>query len=175
MAAEQILPLVYDELCRLADHRLSRERPGLGLQAGDLVHDAYLRLVNGGDRNWDGPGHFFAAADMAMRRILVENARCERSLKRGGGLTRRRFDEVQLLAPEFPEDLLALEEALSGLAARDPIQARIVEMLHFTGLTLGEAAGALGLSTTTAHRHWNHARAWLCQEIGPDPSTVRPR
>lgn len=164
-AAECLLPLVYDELRKLAAQKLTDESPGQTLQATALVHEAYLRLVGDGDPGWDGRGHFFAAAAEAMRRILVENARRKRSLKRGGGLARHELDEAEIAAPGLGDDLLSLDEALAGLAAKDPLKARLVELRHFAGLTLEEAARALGLSTTTAHRHWNYARAWLHQAI----------
>jgi RNA polymerase sigma factor (TIGR02999 family) len=165
-AAEQLLPLVYDELRKLAARKLAREKPGQTLQATALVHEAYLRLVDGQKvQRWDSRGHFFAAAAEAMRRILVENARRKRSLKRGGGLVRREPDEVETVVPGLGDDLLALDEALTRLAAHDPIKARLVELRHFAGLTIEQAAKTLGLSTTTAHRHWNYARAWLHQAI----------
>ena len=166
LAAEDLLPLVYDELRKLAAVRLAREKPGQTLEATALVHEAYLRLVDQ-DRvqRWDGRGHFFAAAAEAMRRILVENARRNLSQKRGGGMVRRDLDQVQLAVPELGEDLLALDEAISQLAAKDPVKARLVELRHFGGLTLDQAALALGLSTTTAHRYWTFARAWLHQAI----------
>jgi RNA polymerase sigma factor (TIGR02999 family) len=168
-AAEQLLPLVYDELRRLAAVRLAREKPGQTLEATALVHEAYLRLVDQ-DRaqQWDGRGHFFAAAAEAMRRILVERARGKRSRKRGGGLVRHDLDEVELAIPGLGDDFLALDEALTRLAAQDPVKARLVELRHFAGLTLEQAARALGLSTTTAHRYWNYARAWLHQAIVSD-------
>ena len=169
--AERLLPLVYDELRKLAAHRLAREAPGQTLQATALVHEAYLRLVDGDqDRLWDGRGHFFAAAAEAMRRILVENARRKQSHKRGGGLVRHELDGLVLSAPELGDDLLALDEALTQLAARDPVKARLVELRHFAGLTIEQAALALGLSTTTAYRYWNYARAWLHQAIVSDSS-----
>jgi RNA polymerase sigma factor (TIGR02999 family) len=168
-AAEQLLPLVYDELRALAAQKLAREKPGQTLQPTALVHEAYLRLTGEeGARGWDGGGHFFAAAAVAMRRILVEGARRKRSLKRGGDLARHDLDELQLAEPEIGEDLLALDEALDRLAVRDPVKARLVELRHFAGLTLEQAALALGLSTTTAHRHWTYARAWLHQAILSD-------
>jgi RNA polymerase sigma factor (TIGR02999 family) len=170
-AADQLLPLVYSELRRLARQRLAQEKPGQTLQATALVHEAYLRLVDKDQaRRWDSRGHFFAAAAAAMRRILVENARRKRSQKRGGGLVRHDLDEAQLAAPELGEDLLALDEALARLAAKDPVKARLVELRHFAGLTIEQAAKALGLSTTTAHRQWNYARAWLHQAIVSDGS-----
>jgi RNA polymerase sigma factor (TIGR02999 family) len=165
-AAEQLLPLVYDELRRLAARRLSREAPGQTLTATALVHEAYLRLVGGGEGpHWDGRGHFFAAAAEAMRRILVESARRKRSHKHGGGLARQPLDEAQVAAPEAPEDLLALDEALDKLAARDPAKAELVKLRYFAGLTIEQAAKALGISPATADRHWAYARAWLHQEI----------
>ena len=165
-ASEQLLPLVYDELRKLAAQRLAHEAPGQTLQATALVHEAYIRLVDvDGAQHWDNRGHFFAAAAEAMRRILVENARRKRSHKRGGGLVRHDLDELQLAAPELGDDLLALDEALDRLAAKDPVKAKLVELRHFAGLTIEQAAQALGLSTTTAHRHWTYARAWLHQDI----------
>jgi RNA polymerase sigma factor (TIGR02999 family) len=160
---------VYDELRKLAARKLAQEKPGQTLQATALVHEAYLRLVGDGQpRDWNGRGHFIAAAAEAMRRILVENARRKRSLKRGGGLVRHELDEVEPAIPGLGDDLLALDEALTRLAAQDPVKARLVELRHFAGLTLEEAARALGLSTTTAHRYWNYARAWLHQAIVSD-------
>jgi RNA polymerase sigma factor (TIGR02999 family) len=168
-AAEQLMPLVYDELRKLATARLAREKPGHSLQATALVHEAYLRLVDGDKvQRWNSRGHFFAAAAEAMRRILVERARRKCSQKRGGGLVRHQLDEVQLAIPEMGKDLLALDEALHRLAERDPVKAKLVELRHFAGLTIEQAAAALGLSTTTAHRHWNYARAWLHQEVVSD-------
>jgi RNA polymerase sigma factor (TIGR02999 family) len=164
-AAEQLLPLVYGELRRLARQRLAQERPDQTLQATALVHEAYLRLVGSQDPGWDGRGHFFAAAAEAMRRILVENARRKRSLKRGGDLVRHDLGDVEVAVHGPGDDLLALDEALAKLAVKDPLKARLVELRHFAGLTLEEAARALGLSTTTAHRHWNYSRAWLHQAV----------
>jgi RNA polymerase sigma factor (TIGR02999 family) len=164
-AAERLLPLVYDELRKLAAQRLAREAPGQTLQATALVHEAYVRLVGRQDPGWDGPGHFFAAAAEAMRRILVENARRKRCRKRGGGLVRHELDEVQPAEPELGDDLLALDEALARLAAKDPVKARLVELRYFGGLTIEQAAVALDLSTTTAHRYWTYARAWLHQAV----------
>ena len=172
-AAEHLLPLVYDELRRLAARRLARDAPGQTLQATALVHEAYLRLVAGDQaRRWDSQGHFFAAAAEAMRRILVERARRKRSLKRGGGLVRHDLGDAQLAVPGLGDDLLALDEALVQLALKDPIKARLVELRHFAGLTIEEAARALGLSTTTAHRYWTYARAWLHQAIRSDELRV---
>jgi RNA polymerase sigma factor (TIGR02999 family) len=165
-AASQLLPLVYNELRRLAAHKLTAEAPGQTLQATALVHEAYLRLVGKDkDQQWDSRGHFFAAAAEAMRRILVENVRRKRSLKQGGGRAREDVDEVQLAAPEPVEDLLALDEALEKLAARDPVKAELVKLRYFAGLTIEEAAAALGISPATAKRYWTYTRTWLYQEI----------
>jgi RNA polymerase sigma factor (TIGR02999 family) len=165
-AAHQLLPLVYDELRRLAARRLSSEAPGQTLQATALVHEAYLRLVGQGhEQRWDSRGHFFAAAAEAMRRILVETVRRKRSLKRGGGRVREEFEEVRLAAPEPVEDLLALDEALDKLAARDAVKAELVKLRYFAGMTIEEAASALGISNATAKRYWTYTRAWLYQEI----------
>ncbi len=165
-AAEQLLPLVYDELRKLAAARMAQEQPGQTLEATALVHEAYVRLVDvENSQQWNSRGHFFAAAAEAMRRILVENARRKRTAKRGGDLVRHNLDEVQVAAPELGEDLVALDEALARLAAKDPVKARLIELRHFAGLTVEEAAQVLGISVTTANRYWAYARAWLHQEI----------
>jgi RNA polymerase sigma factor (TIGR02999 family) len=165
-AAEQLLPLVYDELRRLAAQNLAREKPGQTLTATALVHEAYLRLIGPGDEpRWESRGHFYAAAAEAMRRILVENARRKRSLKRGGGLARQELPEADLAAPEPREDLLALDEALDRLAAKDKIKADLVKLRYFAGLTGAQAARALGISRATADRYWVYARAWLHREM----------
>jgi RNA polymerase sigma factor (TIGR02999 family) len=174
--AREILPLVYDELRRLAAQRMARESPGQTLQATALVHEAYLRLVGGDpEKPWDGRGHFFAAAAEAMRRILVENARRRHRLKRGGGRGRVDLDDAQPAAPETDDDLLALDEALEKLAQNDPVKAQLVQLRVFAGLTLAEAAEILGLSISTAERYWAYARAWLRVEIaGPDTPGEEP-
>jgi RNA polymerase sigma factor (TIGR02999 family) len=165
-AANKLLPLVYDELRRLAAQKLSHEAPGQTLEATALVHEAYLRLVGQQDQQrWDSRRHFFAAAAEAMRRILVENARRKRSRKHGGGLARHDLDDVQPAAPQLDEELLALDEALTRLAAKDPLKAELVKLRHFAGLTVEQAAQALDISSTTANRYWAYARAWLHQEI----------
>jgi RNA polymerase sigma factor (TIGR02999 family) len=172
-AAGQLLPLVYQELRALAAQRLVQEKPGQTLEATALVHEAYIRLV-GADaaKRWDNRGHFFAAAAEAMRRILVENARRKRSRKHGGGMIRQDLDEIQLAGPELCEDLLALDEALNRLAEKDPIKAELVKLRHFAGLSVDQAAQALGISPATADRYWAYARAWLHAEItGGDAST----
>jgi RNA polymerase sigma factor (TIGR02999 family) len=166
LAADQLLPLVYDELRKLAAARLAAEKPGQTLQATALVHEAYVRLVEGdGAQRWNSRGHFFAAAAESMRRILVENARRKLSRKHGGDISRLDIDLAQLTAPELGEDLLALDEALNRLCGEDPLKAELVKLRHFAGLTVEEAAEALGISTTTANRYWAYARAWLHQEI----------
>ncbi|MBY0523163.1 MAG: sigma-70 family RNA polymerase sigma factor [Gemmataceae bacterium] len=165
-AAEHLLPLVYDELRRLAAQRLAEERPGQTLQPTALVHEAYLRLVDADQATrWNSRGHFFAAAAEAMRRILVDNARRKHSLKRGGDRRRVDFDEGTLSAPEPPEDLLALDAALSKLAEKDRAAADLVQLRYFGGLTLPDAAETLGISPRTAGRLWAFARAWLRREV----------
>jgi RNA polymerase sigma factor (TIGR02999 family) len=168
-AAEQLLPLVYDELRKLAARRLARESPGQTLEATALVHEAYLRLVDAGDaKPWNSRGHFFGAAAEAMRRILVENARRKASLKRGGGKERVDIDAAELVAREVGDDLLALDEALSQLAQTDALAADLVKLRYFAGLTSEQAASALGLSPRTADRTWVYARAWLRNKLDAD-------
>jgi RNA polymerase sigma factor (TIGR02999 family) len=165
-AASQLLPLVYDELRRLAAQKLAQEKADQTLQPTALVHEAYLRLVGkGDDQPWNSRGHFFAAAAEAMRRILVENARRKQSLKHGGDRARQDLDGEQLAAPEPREDLVALDEALHKLAAGNRAAADLVQLRYFAGLTLPEAAEALGISPRTAGRLWSYARAWLRREV----------
>ena len=165
-AAEQLLPLVYAELRKLAAQRLAQEKPGQTLQATALVHDAYIRLVDVEQaQQWDSRGHFFSAAAEAMRRILVERARKKSRLRHGGGRQRQDFDEADVAAPRVSEDVLALDEALQQLAQQDPKQAELVKLRYFGGLTLEQTAQILGLSMSTADRCWAYARAWLHQEI----------
>ena len=165
-AAEQLLPLVYEELRKLAAQRLARESPGQTLQATALVHEAYLRLVDPDDaKPWNGRGHFFGAAAEAMRRILVENARRKASAKHGGKMQRGELHESKLVAPAISEDLLALDEALSQLALTDAVAAELVKLRYFAGLTSDQAAEALGLSSGTADRTWTYARAWLQKKL----------
>jgi RNA polymerase sigma factor (TIGR02999 family) len=165
-AAEQLLPLVYDELRKLAAQRLAQENPGQTLQATALVHEAYLRLV-GGDpaQHWEGRGHFFAAAAEAMRRILVDAARTKDSLKRGAGRRRQSLDEASLVAPPLDEDILAVNEALDLLAATDSEAAELVKLRFFAGFTAEQAAAALGISARSADRIWVYARAFLLKHL----------
>jgi RNA polymerase sigma factor (TIGR02999 family) len=165
-AAERLLPLVYDELRRLAAQKLAHEEAGQTLQPTALVHEAYLRLVGkDGEQHWDSRGHFFAAAAEAMRRILVDNARRKRRPKHGGDRQRVDWDEASAAAESPPEDLLALDEALDRLAKVDPAKAELVKLRFFAGLTMPEAAQALGVSLTTAERYWTYARTWLYAEL----------
>ena len=164
-ASEQLLPLVYDELRKLAAQRLAQEKPGQTLQATALVHEAYLRLVGGQpDQPWDGRGHFFAAAAEAMRRILVEAARRKGRLKRGGGL--QRIDIADQAAPDQDEKLLALDDALTRLAAEDPVAAKVIELRQFAGLGHEDVAAALGITVYLARQKWTYARAWLREALG---------
>jgi RNA polymerase sigma factor (TIGR02999 family) len=163
-AAEQLLPLVYDELRKLAAQRLKQEKPGQTLQATALVHEVYLRLVDGEViQRWESRGHFFAAAAEAMRRILVENARRKRAEKHGGRLARQALGDVEIAAPS--EDLLALDEALAKLEANDPVKAQLVKLRYFSGLSEEDAARVLGISRATVQRHWRYAKAWLLDEL----------
>jgi RNA polymerase sigma factor (TIGR02999 family) len=163
-AAEQLLPLVYDELRKLAAQKLALEKPGQTLQATALVHEAYLRLVGPDQsRSYKDRIHFFAAAATSMRRILIDNARRKQTHKRGGEAQRQQLADAA--APEPDENLLALDEALKKLAVTDPAKARLVELRYFAGLTSDQAAQVLSISTSTADRHWAYARAWLQAEI----------
>lgn len=164
-AAAELLPLVYDELRRLAAWRLANEQPGQTLQATALVHEAYLRLVGKEDPQWNGRRHFFGAAAEAMRRILVENARRKSRLKRGGQMERVDLEEVDLPAPLPDDELLAMDEALDKLTTTDPRAAELVKLCFFAGLTQQQAARELGVSITTVERTWAFARAWLFREI----------
>jgi RNA polymerase sigma factor (TIGR02999 family) len=175
LAAAEVLPLVYDELRRLAAHRLAQEAPGQTLQPTALVHEAYLRLViDGADRHWDGRRHFFAAAAEAMRRILVDNARRKRRVKRGGRWQRQDLDPDQFHASAESDDLLALHEALERLTAADPQVAELVTLRYFAGLSLPEVAATLGISLRTAERWWAYARAWLLGELEDGDEKFRP-
>jgi len=168
-AAEQLLPLVYDELRKLAAQKLVQEKPGQTLQATALVHDAYIRLVdNEKAQHWNSRGHFFAAAAEAMRRILVEQARKKKSRKHGGGLERLPLDDVEIGAPEPAVDLLAVNDALEKFERLDKAGADLVKLRYYAGLTLPQAADALGISSSTADRQWTYARAWLHAELRED-------
>lgn len=168
-AAEGLLPLIYDELRKLAAQRLAHERPGQTLQATALVHEAYVRLVDV-DRAevWNSRGHFFAAAAEAMRRILVDKARKKQRQKRGGGFQRIVLDAVEISVEEPPDDLVALDEALTRLAQKHPGKAALVKLRYFAGLSIDESARALGISSSTADRHWTYARAWLYRQVAGD-------
>jgi RNA polymerase sigma factor (TIGR02999 family) len=173
-AAEQLLPLVYEELRKLAAQKLAQERPGQTLQATALVHEAYLRLVDVEKvQHWKSRGHFFAAAAEAMRRILIENARRRHRLKRGGGRAKVDLDSLEVAAPEGGDELLALDEALAQLSAADPQAGELVKLRYFAGLTIPEAAEILGMAPRTADFLWAYARSWLLQKIegeGPPAS-----
>ena len=169
-ATDKLLPLVYEELRLLAAHKMSQEPPGQTLQATALVHEAYLRLVEAKDQNWNSSGHFFKAAAEAMRRILVDNARRKKSLRAGGERQRSNVDEADLWVQNIsnesqPEDMLALNEALEKLGKTDPRTAELVNLHHFAGLSLDQVAKIQGISRRTATRWWTYARAWLHREI----------
>ena len=167
-AADKLLPLVYEELRRLAARKMSQEPPGQTLQATALVHEAYIRLVGSEARNWNSRTHFFCAAAEAMRRILIDNARRKQRLKRGGGQQKIGLEDAEIAIEAPSEDLIALDEALAKLARADKVKADLVKLRYFAGLTLEQAAGILELSQTTAKRHWTYARAWLYRQITSD-------
>lgn len=164
-AAAELLPLVYDELRKLAAIKLAQEKPGQTLNATALVHEAYLRLV--GDQVFEGRGHFFAAAAEAIRRILVENARRKKATKRAGDGHREEIDMNRISVPEPADDILALNEAIDLLAKKDPEKAALVKLRYFAGLSADEAAAVLGISPSMADRHWTYARAWLKRAMEP--------
>ncbi len=165
-AAGQLLPLVYEELRKLAATRMAEEAPGNTLNPTALVHEAYIRLVGRADEaQWENRGHFFAAAAEAMRRILIDRARHKLSQREGGDLKRNSLEHVEIAAPESSLDILAVNEALERFEQVDPVKARLVKLRYFIGLTIPEAAEALGISTTTADRFWAYARAWLHAEL----------
>jgi RNA polymerase sigma factor (TIGR02999 family) len=168
-AAEELLPLVYDELRRLAARKMAQEAPGQTLQATALVHEAYVRLMKDGstqqERPWNSRGHFFSAAAEAMRRILVENARRKQRTRHGGGRRRLDLDGVEPAIEPADPQLLALDEALERLGQEDRSAAEVVKLRHFAGLTIEQTAGTLGISVRTANRHWAYAKAWLYQEL----------
>ena len=164
-AAEELLPLVYEELRKLAAHKMAGEAPGQTLQPTALVHEAWLRLTGAENKTWDNQGHFFAAAAEAMRRILIDRARAKSRLRRGGRVERVPLEHVTIASEDPPETVLAINEALETLAARDPFKAEVVKMRYFIGLSQDEIAHALGVSVPTIRRHWAIARAWLYAEM----------
>jgi RNA polymerase sigma factor (TIGR02999 family) len=164
-AAEELLPLVYEELRRLAAHKMANESATQTLQPTALVHEAWLRLVGNQEQSWNGRGHFFGAAAEAMRRILVENGRRKRAARHGGGQAKLDIHEIELAAPAQDDELLAVNDALEKLAARDRKKAELVKLRFFVGLTTEEAAEVLGISVPTADRWWNFSRAWLFGEM----------
>ena len=165
-AAGELLPLVYEELRRLAAHKMANERPGQTLQPTALVHEAWLRLIGNEEVRWDGRAHFFGAAAEAMRRILIDNARRKKALRHGGGQQRVELEAADgAVAAAQDDELLALHGALEKFAARDPQKAELVKLRYFAGLSIREAADVLRISEPTAKRHWTYARAWLFNEI----------
>ena len=168
-AASQLLPLVYEDLKRLAAIKMADERPGQTLQATALVHDAYLRLVgSNGSQNWSSRGHFFAAAATSMRRILIENARKKQRIRHGGGRKRVDLNVVNVADPENYDFLDALDQAIDGLAEENPTAAQVVNLRFFAGLTIEQTAESLNVSVRTANRHWAYAKAWIYQQISGD-------
>ena len=164
-AAGELLPLVYEELRRLAAHKMSGEAQGHTLQPTALVHEAWLRLTGNENQKWDGRGHFFAAAAEAMRRILIDRARRKRAARHGGGQQRVDIQEMDLASPDSDEQLLAVSDALDKLAVAHKVEAELVKLRYFVGMTNDEAAEVLGIAPRTAKYHWTHARAWLYREI----------
>jgi RNA polymerase sigma factor (TIGR02999 family) len=173
-AADELLPLVYRELRKLAASKLSKESPGHTLQPTALVHEAWLKLAGADDQHWNGRQHFFAAAAEAMRRILVDRARRRLAAKRGGGEVCLAADEMNIPAPAPDDQLLAVNEALEKLAALDPRKAELVKLRYFVGMTFEEAAEALGIAVPTAKQWWAYARSWLRVEIGDSTATEPP-
>jgi len=168
-AQEELLPVVYAELRRLAAYKMAGEAPGHTLQATALVHEAWLRLGADNQQSWQNRAHFFAAAAEAMRRILVEHARRKQSLKRGGGAEHEELHESALVLTAPPDELLAVHEALDKLALQDPPAAELVKLRYFAGMTMEEAASAMGMAPRTAERLWTYARVWLRREIRHQP------
>jgi RNA polymerase sigma factor (TIGR02999 family) len=164
-AADELLPLVYEELRRLAAQKMAQEQPGQTLQATALVHEAYIRLVGADNRDWSGRTHFFAAAAEAMRRILIDNARRKQRLKRGGPRQKVDLEDAGIIIEGPSEDIIALDEALVKLALEDPVKADLVKLRYFAGLTIEQAARILNISKATADRYWSYSRAWLFYEI----------
>jgi RNA polymerase sigma factor (TIGR02999 family) len=164
-AADELLPLVYEQLRELASQRMAREAPGQTLQPTALVHEAWLRLIGNQRVQWEGRAHFFGAAAEAMRRILINNARRKRAIRHGGGQQRVSLEETEIAGSAKDDEMLAVNEALEKLAARDTTKAELVKLIYFVGLTIPEAASILGISEPTAKRHWSYARAWLFSTI----------
>ncbi len=164
-AVDELLPLVYEELRLLAAQKMAQEKPGQTLQATALVHEAYIRLVKGDDQDWHSRGHFFSAAAEAMRRILVESARRKGRLKRGGNRERVSLDDIDLTIDGLPDDVVALDEALTKLAEDKPLMVQAIELRYFAGLTLEHIAEILGVSERTVSSYWTYAKAWLYREI----------
>ena len=173
-AADELLPLVYQELRKLAAQRMKQEKPGQTLQATALVHEAYIRLVGTESQDWNSRAHFFAAAAEAMRRILIENARRKKRLKHGGGRQRVDLNKVDLSIDGPSDELIALDEALAKLAIEDPVKAELVKLRYFAGLTVEQTAEILKISRATADRYWSYARAWLFAEINTDGGEATP-
>jgi RNA polymerase sigma factor (TIGR02999 family) len=174
-AAAELLPLVYDELRKLAASRMADEAPNQTLQPTALVHEAYLRLIGPADAaRWDSRGHFFAAAAEAMRRILVEGARRKKAAKHGGGRRRIDAETAALVAPENDDDLVAIDEALDRLAALDPVKAELVKLRYYAGLTIEECAEVLGISCATAKRYWTYSRVWLFKQVSGGTGSENP-
>jgi RNA polymerase sigma factor (TIGR02999 family) len=173
-AAVQLLPLVYEELRKLASQKLAREQPGQTLQATALVHEAFLRVVDAEHASrWDSRRHFFGAAAEAMRRILIENARRKRAEKHGGGRTRVDLDEADLVTHSSPDDLLDLDDALTALDREDSDAAGLVKLRLYAGLSVEQAAEVLGVSRAAAYQHWTYARAWLCSRLEDEDAPER--
>ncbi len=164
-AASELLPLVYEELRRLAAHKLAHEAPGQTLQTTALVHEAWLRLAGNDEAQWQNRTHFLAAAAEAMRHILIDKARCKHRVRHGQGLTRVNLEDVDLASTAADETLLRVDEALTKFAAEDPVKADLVKLRYFVGLSIPEAAHAMGMSESTAKRAWAYARAWLYAEL----------
>ena len=170
-AADELLPLVYEELRLLAAQKMAQERPGQTLQATALVHEAYIRLVKGGDQDWHGRGHFFSAAAEAMRRILVDSARRKQSMRRGGHRQKINLSDAFLVIDDPKEDILAVNEALDKLAGEDQKLAEVIKLRYFAGLTLDQIATIMGIGRRTVDRYWALGRAWLYQEISQEDDT----
>ena len=172
-STDELLPLVYEELRRMAAHRMAIEPPGHTLQPTALVHEAWLQLVETPNQSWQNRAHFFGAAAEAMRRLLIDRARRKQTQRRGAGAAHVELDELDLAGPAPDDQLLALNDALDRFAALEPQQSELVKLRYFVGLTIEEAAEILGISEATAKRWWVYARAWLFEELNPPPNTVR--